>query len=81
MIYALDEYEGDLCPGCGQPLSESLHVDGRPDPEYAYSYAVCVGCVVKERGQANQDKKDTIREKSGGTVWRNARRWLLRRLG
>lgn len=81
MVYALDEYEADLCPGCGQPLSESLHVDGKPDPKYTYSYAVCAGCVVKERGQAKQEKEDAVREKSGGTVWRNARRWLLRRLG
>lgn len=80
IIYALEEYEADLCPGCGQPLSESLHVEGRPDPKYTYEYAVCIGCVVKERGQAKKDREDAAQEKAGSSPWRNARRWLLRKL-
>jgi hypothetical protein len=36
--------------------------------------------VVKERGQAKKDKEDAAQEKAGSSPWRNARRWLLRKL-
>lgn len=77
IIYALLDYQADLCPGCGQPMSKYLHKDGEPDPHVGSSYAVCTACMAKERGFAIQDKRDQQVEKSGGIVYRTARRWLL----
>jgi hypothetical protein len=77
IIYAILDYRADLCPGCGQPMSDYLHKDGEPDPKVSPSYTVCVACVAKERGFMIQDRKDQMVEKSGGVVYRSARRWLL----
>lgn len=77
IIYALLDYQADLCPGCGQPMSQYLHKDGEADPHIVPSYTVCTACVAKERGFATQDKRDQMIEKSGGMVYRSSRRWLL----
>lgn len=58
LLYALEDYEADLCPGCGHPMSESLHREGVPDPQYQAAYAVCLGCVAKERAQKAADDAD-----------------------
>lgn len=58
-------------------MSEYLHKAGEPDPQISPSYTVCVACVAKEKGFMIQDKRDQMIEKSGGTVYRSARRWLL----
>lgn len=58
LLYALEDYEADLCPGCGHPLSQSLHREGVPDPVYQAAYAVCLGCVAKERAQKAADDHD-----------------------
>lgn len=75
------DLRADTCPDCGELLSESLHVDGRPDPQYSSHYAICMGCVAKERGQRVQDARDAPVEKSGGMVFRAARKWLLKQIG
>lgn len=77
VVYALLDYKADLCPGCGMPMSDYLHVDGQPDKPVSTSYTVCSACVVRERGQMIQDKRDEMIEKSGGTIYRSARRWLM----
>lgn len=78
IVLALLDYEADLCGGCGQPLSESLHVEGRPDPVYENFTVTCMGCKAKERGEKVQEKQDDVVEKSGGVVFRAARKWVLR---
>jgi hypothetical protein len=77
VIYALLDYQADLCPSCGLPMSDYLHTEGKPDPPLSSSYAVCVACVAKERIFMTQDKRDQMIERSGGTVYKTARRWLL----
>lgn len=79
IIFALLDLKADICDGCGELLSESLHVDGRPDPQYSNHFAVCMGCVAKQRGMAELDKRDAPTEKQGGMVFRMARKWVLRR--
>lgn len=80
IIQAVIDLRADQCPGCGEPLSESLHVEGRPDPKYAASYAVCVSCKSREHAMSVVEKKDAAAEKSGGTVFRAARHWVMRRI-
>lgn len=67
-----------MCSGCGYPMSDFLHRDGQPDPQLSLNYAVCTACVAKERALAVQNKRDDMVEKSGGIVYRSARRWLMR---
>ena len=43
LMDALGAWENDLHT-CGRPMSESLRVIGRPDPEYAVAAQICVGC-------------------------------------
>lgn len=61
-------------------MSESLHVDGHDDPSYTASFAVCVGCMSREKAQTTRDEIDTKIEKTGGKVWRASRRWVLTRV-
>lgn len=69
----------DQCPGCSEPLSESLHVEGRPDPVYSASYAVCVACKSREHAMEQVEKQDAAKEKQGGKVFRAARHWVMSR--
>lgn len=77
IIYALLDYQSDLCPGCGQPMTDTLHKEGEPDPPFTASYAVCTACVAKERVFRIQNQRDEKIEKTGGVVYRDSRRWLL----
>lgn len=61
LMAALHEVEQDTCPGCGQPLSESLHVDGQPDPDYVDTYVECVGCRVRETTRARHEHTEAVR--------------------
>jgi hypothetical protein len=37
------DFKADLHT-CGRPLSESLHLDGKPDVDYVLGESVCVAC-------------------------------------
>ena len=47
LILALQAYEDDLCPGCGQPRTYGM--DGDAQGHYAAHKATCWGCSVKQR--------------------------------
>lgn len=62
----------DACGGCGESLSESLHVDGRPDPVYQAGYAVCLACKAREVRQQevqDNDKKRNVKVYEGSRHW------------
>lgn len=80
MVQALMDIKADQCPGCGEPLSESLHVNGKPDPVYSAAFAVCVSCETREKAMNVISHRDDSIEKSGGKVFRAARHWVMRRL-
>jgi hypothetical protein len=79
-VQAVIDIRADQCPGCGEPLSESLHVEGRPDAHYSASYAVCVSCKAREHSMGIVEKKDAADEKNGAKVFRAARHWVMRRI-
>jgi hypothetical protein len=74
IICALLDMKADECPGCGQPLSESLHDDTKPDPEYDVGFLVCMGCVARDRAVKKQEGKDKAQNAVG--VFASARRWV-----
>jgi hypothetical protein len=78
-VQAVIDLRADQCQGCGEPLSESLHVEGQPDPVYAASYAVCVSCKSREHAMEMVEKQDAAKEKNGAKVFRAARHWVMRR--
>lgn len=45
---------------CGRPLSESLHVEGRPDPEYVVGELRCVACRRSADYVDKHHKKDGV---------------------
>lgn len=69
MWRAFADWEADLCPGCGQPRTESLLDSTIPEAErrqYAVSYQVCRACHAVEHGQlriAEQDEAEAKRVK------------------
>jgi hypothetical protein len=73
ILYALEDYEAGLCPGCGHALSESLHREGTPDRTYQAAYAVCLGCAAKERAQRVADDRDQHLQ----APMRAARHWTV----
>lgn len=58
---ALESYEADLCPGCGQPRSRSLWTDGKPREKWSAGYTECGGCHELGRQQEEQRVKDAKR--------------------
>lgn len=80
IVQTVIDMRADQCPGCGEPLSESLHVEGQPDPKYSVSYAVCVSCKTREHATTQVEKQDAATEKQGGTVYRAARHWVMNRI-
>lgn len=77
MVDAVLAYEADLCPGCGQPLSESLHVQGNEEKKYRAGYSVCMGCVARSRAQHKQHVADEPHLKRGAHVAYDARLWAV----
>lgn len=74
----LDEYldwKADIHPACGHHLSETLHVEGQPDPEFAGGFAVCLACEALERAQHEQQKRDEPKARAGQFVAHIARLW------
>lgn len=74
IIYALMDMRADECPGCGQPMSESLHDDTKSDPVYDVGFLVCMGCVSRDKAVKKQQDIDESRKAVG--VFESARRWV-----
>lgn len=56
---AFDAWELDLCPGCGQPQTQSLYVKDRdPQPEYGAGFVECLGCEALLSQQEHQRTLD-----------------------
>lgn len=54
---ALADLEADTCPH-GHRLSDAMHVDGHPDPEFEVAYEACTACAALERAQRIQSQAD-----------------------
>lgn len=57
LVDAYQDYRADLHT-CGRPMSESLRVAGRPDPEYVVGTSICVGCMALDQKRAARQKAD-----------------------
>lgn len=57
LVDAYKDHLADLHT-CGRPMSESLRVIGRPDPEYRRAVRECVACEALERSRAAQHKRE-----------------------
>lgn len=77
LVDAVQAYEADLCPGCGQPLSESLHGHGGEHRRYRVGYSVCMACQARSRAQHQQHQRDEVHEKQGRHVPHSARLWTV----
>ena len=80
---ALADYEADRCPGCGQPLAESLWdaaVPAGQRPAWETGYYECRACELLEIAQnriAERDRRQT--EVNGFPVATHHRRWYVAR--
>lgn len=57
---AYDAWEADLCPGCGQPQTQSLFVAGKQAPQYGAGFVECLSCkelLGQQEHQRAQDAK------------------------
>lgn len=63
---ALDDWEQDRCPGCGQPMSESVFPAKKDKPTYAGAFYECAGCEAVEAAQIRQAELDEEARKSRG---------------
>jgi hypothetical protein len=75
-VQAVIDMKADSCPGCSAPLSESLHVDGRPDPVYKAGYAVCLSCKAREKRMEEVEADD---RKTHTKVHPGSRHWVILR--
>lgn len=62
---AYQSWKADLCPGCGRPLSESLRLEGRPDPSYAVGTQICTGCLELDAHRAHRAQGDKAAREDG----------------
>lgn len=61
---ALLDWRADL-HSCGRPLSESLQLAGRPDPDYVIGEMVCLACRKLDEHRAIRAKGDEQARKDG----------------
>lgn len=74
---AFHDFEAELCPGCGQPLSESLHDPKIPEAEaarYAAKTRRCNGCKAIDDKQSALRQRDEQRSKQLGRTYTAAGR-------
>lgn len=57
-LFALDDYEADLCDGCGQPLSQTM-APGADESYWAETVGRCHACDAI--GAAAEGRTNTIR--------------------
>jgi S-adenosylmethionine synthetase len=80
----LDEYldwKGNIHPACGHHLDDTLHVEGRPDPQFAGGFVTCLACEAIERAQAEKARKDEPEIKANKFVAQAARLWQAVKVG
>jgi hypothetical protein len=78
-VQAVIDIRADQCSGCGEPLSESLRVAGKPDPVYTAMVRGLRLVQARERVMAVLEKKDQQDEKTR-KIFRSARHWVMKRL-
>jgi hypothetical protein len=77
MIDAYLDWKSDLHT-CGRPMSESLRLLGRDDPQYVVGTLECVACEELERFRAQRSKTDEkVYERVNPNYWRLDRVELL----
>lgn len=82
---AYDDWEQGHCPGCGEPLSESIFA-GEYDPAdpdhgaYRAGYDSCMSCYHLERAQSFVAERDEKRQpKTGPRLPSAHRKWAVQR--
>lgn len=50
---------------CGRPMSESLRVEGAPDPDYVVGTRICTACMALEKHRAERAKGDERAREDG----------------
>lgn len=79
---AYDDWQSGLCPGCGEPLNESLW-DAKADhhPTYLAGFTECRACEVLEVTVNKQAQTDTRQsERNNFPVATHHRRWQVTRV-
>jgi hypothetical protein len=79
MVDAYLDWKADLHT-CGRPMSESLRLLGRDDPEYVVATLECVACEELEKHRAARSKVDAKSYENSGvnpSVWRLERVELM----
>lgn len=75
------DYLNGLCPGCGQPLSETLRDERKPDGRHwEVNYLWCRSCQALERAQWEAEQKDQRARRAAGRdtfVPSRHRRWKV----
>lgn len=65
LVEAYLDWKADMCPGCGRPRSESLRVEGRPDPQYVVGTLICTGCLELDAHRAHRATGDKQAHEQG----------------
>lgn len=63
---ALDDWEADRCPDCGQAMSESIWPAKKDRPHYRGGFHECSGCLAVELAQIEQHRLDEQAQKARG---------------
>lgn len=76
---ALEMWEQDRCPGCGQAMSESIWPAKKDRPHYRGGFHECSGCLAIEVAQIEQHRLDEQTRKARGKdappIPTNYRKW------
>jgi hypothetical protein len=75
-VQAVIDLRADQCPGCGEPLSESLHKEDQPDPKYVAHIAVCISCKTRQQAMEIMSSRD----KDKSNVYEASRHWVMKRV-
>lgn len=71
VVAAYLDYRTEL-HSCGRPLSEALHVEGRPDPDYVVGELTCTACAASDRYVKKHHPKDGLPSASVMQVYSRA---------
>ncbi|GAA2183374.1 hypothetical protein GCM10009785_26690 [Brooklawnia cerclae] len=80
---AYDDWRGDVCPDCGQPLSVSLLDREHPDGHrWVAGFQECRSCAALEEARHKQSETDEQRRKvfKGVFIPTGHRRWHVKRI-
>ena len=71
LVDAYKDWLADLHT-CGRPMSESLRVEDRDDPDYVVGTRICTACMALEQARAGRARADETDRENGlnPDVWR-----------